>query len=102
MKYLRLFKQAGKDFIADGAPRLGASVAFYTIFSISPLFLIVIALVTFFFDNADAARQQIGDQITSLVGPKGAETINSIINQPESEKHGIVATIIAAVTLLLG
>ena len=101
-KYFNLVKEAGKDFMADSAPRLGASVAFYTIFSISPLFLIVIALVTFYFDSAEEARKVIGEQITSLVGEKGAETINSIINQPEKEKHGIVATIIAVVTLLLG
>jgi len=102
MKYLKMLKQAGKDFMADSAPRLGASVAFYTIFSISPLFLIVIAVVTFFFNNGDAARDQIAQQITSLVGEKGGETINAIINQPKSEKHGIISTIIAVVTLLLG
>jgi membrane protein len=101
-RYFSLVKDAGKDFMADGAPRLGASVAFYTIFSISPLFLIVIALVTFFFDSADDARKAISDQIVGLLGPKSAETINSIMTQPDSEKHGIISTIIAAVTLLLG
>jgi membrane protein len=101
-RFFNLFKDAGKDFMADSAPRLGASVAFYTIFSISPLFIIVIALLTFFMHDSTAARDQIYEQISGLVGPKGAETIQSIINQPESEKHGIIATIIAVVTLLLG
>jgi membrane protein len=101
-KHLNLIKDAGKDFMADSAPRLGASVAFYTIFSISPLFLIVIAVATFFFDSAASARKEITDQIVSLVGPKGAETITAIMNQPNAQKNSIIATIIAVVTLLLG
>jgi membrane protein len=100
-RFFNLFKDAGKDFMADSAPRLGASVAFYTIFSISPLFIIVIAIASFFF-GAEAARGQIYEQISGLVGPKGAEAIQSIISHPGAEKTGIVATIIAAITLLLG
>lgn len=101
-KYFGLVKTAAKDFIADSAPRLGASVAFYTIFSISPLIMIVLAIATFYFDTADAARGQIIDQIGGLIGDKGAKAIETIINQPDSEKHGIISTIIAGITLLIG
>jgi membrane protein len=98
---LGIFKTAGKDFIADSAPRLGASVAFYTIFSISPLFVIVIAIASFVF-GAEAARGQVLDQISGLVGPSGAEAIQTLIAQPDNKTEGWMATIIAVGTLLIG
>jgi membrane protein len=101
-KFFGLFKQAGQDFMADSAPRLGASVAYYTIFSLSPLLLIVLAVLTFYFHGESNARHELFGQISSMVGPKGAETIQSLLNQPQNEKHSFFATIIATVTLILG
>lgn len=99
--FFRLFKTATKDFFADSAPRLGASVAYYTIFSISPLVIIVIAIASFFF-GAEAARGQVFEQISGLVGAKGAEAIESTISLAATQRHGLVATTVAVVTLLLG
>jgi membrane protein len=96
-----LFKTAAKDFSADSAPRLGASLAYYTIFSLSPLLIIVIAIASFFMNNSSAG-DQIFNQISAMVGPKGAETIHTLISQPGTQKHGLLATIIATVTLVLG
>ncbi len=102
-RYFGLLKDAAKDFMADSAPRLGASVAFYTIFSISPLFIIVIAIASWFYGGeSDAARDRIYEQISGLVGPKGAEAIQTIMAQPETQRHGLLATIVAVVTLLIG
>jgi membrane protein len=101
-KYLGLITGAGKDFMADSAPRLGASVAFYTIFSISPLLMIVIAIASFFLHDDKSASTKIYNEIAGLVGPKGAQTIHDIMNQPGTEKHGPIATVIAVITLLLG
>lgn len=101
-KTLGLFKTAAKDFSADGAPHLGASVAFYTIFSLSPLVIIVLAIASFFLGPENNARDQIVSQISGIVGPKGAEAISSMVNQPGAQKSGFIATIIATVTLLLG
>lgn len=99
-KYFGLIKDAGKDFMADNAPRLGASVAFYTIFSLSPLFIIVIAIASLVFH--EHAGAQIYREISAVVGPKGAETIQAIMNQPATQKHGALASVIAIVTLLIG
>src|SRR5687767_379575 len=101
-KGLGLFKTAAKDFSADGAPHLGASVAFYTIFSLSPLLIIVLAIASFFMGPENNARDQIVSQLSGVVGPKGAEAINSMVNQPGSQKSGLIATIMATITLLLG
>jgi membrane protein len=97
-----LFKTAAKDFSADSAPRLGASLAYYTIFSLSPLLLIVIAIASFFLGTENSARDQIFAQIAGMVGPKGAQVIQSLLSQPENQHHGFMATIIATVTLILG
>jgi membrane protein len=99
-KYFGLIKDAGKDFMSDNAPRLGASVAFYTIFSLSPLFIIVIAIASLVFH--EHAGDQIYKEISAAVGPKGAETVRAIMNQPATQKHGALASVIAIITLLLG
>jgi membrane protein len=97
-----LFKTAAKDFSADGATHLGASVAYYTIFSLSPLLLIVLAIATFFLGPENDARGQIVAQLSGMIGPKGADAIASLLNQPDNQKNGIMATVIAVVTLVLG
>jgi membrane protein len=96
-----VFKTAAQDFSADSCPRLGASLAYYTIFSLSPLLIIVIAIASFFF-GTEAARGQLFSQISGLVGPKGAEFIQSMLSASANQKHGVLATIIATVTLVLG
>jgi membrane protein len=96
-----VFKTAAKDFSADSCPRLGASLAYYTIFSLSPLLLIVIAIASFFF-GAEAARGELFGQISGMVGPKGAEFVQSMLSNGATQKHGLLATIIATVTLILG
>lgn len=97
-----LFRDAVKDFMADRAPRLGASVAFYTIFSLSPLLVIVLAIANFAISDNAAAKNEIISQVTSLIGEKGGEIAAEVINQPEKEKRSIVATLLAAFTLILG
>jgi membrane protein len=97
-----LFKTAVKDFSADSCPRLGASLAYYTIFSLSPLLLIVVGILSFFLGTENSARQELVSQISNVVGPKGAEAIQTILSQPNGQKHGLIATIIATATLLLG
>jgi membrane protein len=97
-----LFKTAAKDFSADSAPRLGASLAYYTIFSLSPLLIIVIAIAGFLMGPENNAGKMIHDQIAGIVGPQGAESIQSMMNRPGMEKQSLIASIMAVITLLLG
>lgn len=97
-----LFKTAAKDFSADSGPRLGASVAYYTIFSLSPLLIIAIAIAGFLMGAENHAGDQIYKQIEGMVGPQGAESIKSMMSQPASQKQGLMASIMAGITLLLG
>ncbi|WP_414565894.1 MULTISPECIES: YihY/virulence factor BrkB family protein [unclassified Anabaena] len=98
----RLLKETFKEWSEDKVPRLAAALAYYTIFSIAPLLIIVIAVAGAVFGE-DAARGEIVNQIQGLVGRDGAEFIETAIqnaNQPET--GGTVASIISIVILFVG
>ena len=83
------------------ALRLGASVAFYTMFSITPLFLIALAIAGFLFGE-QAARRQLFDQLSGLVGRESGEALQAIIASAHQPTAGWWATTIALVTLFVG
>ncbi|MEO5657222.1 MAG: YhjD/YihY/BrkB family envelope integrity protein, partial [Nitrospiria bacterium] len=69
-----LLKATYVEWNNDNVPRLGAALAYYTIFSLAPLLIIVIAIAGLAFGQ-QAAQGQIVDQIQGLVGREGAEAI---------------------------
>ena len=86
----------------DKVPRLGAALAYYTLFSLAPLLMIVIAVASVIFGQ-DAAAGRIAGEIQGLVGEKGAEAIQAMLQNASTEKaSGIIATIVGLATLLFG
>lgn len=83
------------------ATRLAAALAFYTVFSVAPLLIVVIAIAGLVFGR-EAAQGQIVSQISGLVGREGAEIIQTIVENAREPSASILATIIGLVTLLLG
>src|SRR5207247_9416825 len=83
------------------APRLGAALAFYTIFAITPVFLIVLAIAGFWFGE-EAARRQLFDQLQGLLGQEGGEAIQAVVAAANKPKTGAWATLAALGTLLVG
>ena len=100
-KYLDLFKQTAKEFGQDKAPRLGAALAYYTVFSIAPLLLIAIAIAGLAFGQ-EAAHKEISAQLGGLLGPESAKGLEEMIQSAAKPKTGTLATIIGFVTLFLG
>src|SRR5688572_14505355 len=97
-----LVKEAGKEFSEDKAPRLGAALAYYTIFSIAPLLIITIAIVGMVFQK-EAAEGLIAKQLSDLMGPKAAEAVQGMVQTAgEHKKGGLIASVLGFVTLLLG
>jgi membrane protein len=96
-----LIEDSVNGWINDRAPRKGAALAFYTVFSIAPLLIITIAVAGVFLGE-EAARGEIVAQIQDLMGRAGAEAIESIITNYRQEAGGIVATILGITTLLIG
>jgi membrane protein len=83
------------------ASRTGAALAFYTVFSLAPVLILSIAIAGLFFGEA-AARGEIVGQIAALIGPAGAELVQSILRNASHGGAGFIATIVSIVTLILG
>jgi len=98
-KVIDLLKATFKEFSEDKVPRLAAALAYYTIFSIGPLLIIIVAIASLVYQNGEA-KKQISDTISSLMGP-GADPILKSLDQPQ-KGGSIIASIIGIVTLLLG
>jgi membrane protein len=88
---LALFKRTYSDWDDDNAPRLGAALAFYTILSISPLDILVLAIVSLIF-NRSSAQAHLLSQARSLVGMEGASTIQSLLEAGKRASAGMIAS----------
>lgn len=96
-----LFKQTWAEWNEDKAPRLGAALAYYTVFSLAPLLIIAIAVAGLVFGQQQAQDQIVG-QIQGLVGVDGADLVGTMIENSRKPSTNIVATVIGVVTLLFG
>ncbi|MGH8669146.1 MAG: YihY/virulence factor BrkB family protein [Burkholderiales bacterium] len=97
----RLCKEAVAAWIDDYAPSMGAAISYYTLFSIAPLLLIVIALAGLVFGD-EAARGEIFEQLRSLMGEEGAAGVQSLLQAADRPGGGAVATAAGIVVLLVG
>jgi len=96
-----LCKQSVASWRADYAPSMGAALAYYTVFSVAPLLLIVISVVGLVFGR-DEARGQIFAQLSELMGADGARTVQSMLEALNKPAQGILATVVGIVLLLVG
>jgi len=88
-------------WIDQRAGSKGAALAFYTLFSITPILLLAIAGAGYFF-GAEAAEGKIISQVEDLVGRNGALTIQSLLSGARNTSRGMVATMVASLLLLVG
>jgi membrane protein len=100
-RYLNLFKQTWKEFGDDKAQRLGAALAYYTVFSIAPLLLIAVAIAGLAFGHK-AAQGAIEQQLAGTLGASTAKAVNEMILAASKPRSGMLATIVGVVTLLFG
>ncbi|SMO59429.1 YihY/virulence factor BrkB family protein [Solitalea koreensis] len=97
----RLLKQTGIEFIDDKVMKLSASLAYYTIFSLPPMLVIIISLCDIFYGKA-ALEGSIYHQIREFVGDKAALTIQDIIRNVSLSHSSSKATIVGVITLFIG
>src|SRR6187455_757598 len=100
-KIFELVRDTFKDWSEDKCARLGAALAYYTMFSLGPLLVIVIAIASLVFGE-EAARGQVVNTIGGLVGSDTAALIQQVMNNANKGGGSIVATVIGIVTLLFG
>ncbi len=99
IKYL--VTQSFAEWSEDKASRLAAALAYYTIFSILPLLIIIIAIAAQVFERS-LVQQQLVRQIATLVGQTGAEAIEAILENASEPEDSLLAAIVSIITLLLG
>ena len=96
-----LVKAAGSAWSDDYAPSMGAALAYYSVFSMAPLLLIVIAIAGVAF-GAEAARGEVFGQLRGLMGDESAKAIESLLDSVSKPSHGIVSALIGISVLLVG
>ncbi len=96
-----LLARAWAGWNRDNAPRLGAALAYYTLFSLAPLLIIVIAIAGLVFGQ-EAAQGHIVSEMRDLLGEAGATALEDIVEHSRKAESGLVATALATFTLFLG
>lgn len=92
---------AGNAWLDDYAQSMGAALSYYTLFSLAPLLVIVIAIAGLIFGQ-DAAQAAIIGQLGGIMGKEGATALQGLLNAAREPATGIVATVIGGVLVLLG
>jgi membrane protein len=96
----KLLRDTVLSFIEDEALSRGAAIAFYTVTSIAPVLLIVIAIAGLVFGQA-AAENAIVAEFSDLMGPQTAEVLQSAVASATSKSSGTIATIVGVITLMI-
>jgi membrane protein len=96
-----LLKAAAVNWVHDYAQSMGAALAFYTVFSIAPLLLIVIAVAGMFVGE-DSARSEILRQLGGLLGGPGAGAVESMLEDVAIPAKHTLATVLGSVLLFIG
>jgi membrane protein len=96
-----LVKQVATSWLDDYVPSMGAALAYYTMFSLAPLLLIVVSVAGLVFGE-DAARGEIQVQLQDLMGERGAGAVQDLLSSVRDPAEGFTATAVGLVLLLVG
>jgi membrane protein len=97
-----LFKNTASEWIQDKCPQLGAALAYFTVFSLAPLVVVLLAVFGLIFGGSDQAQQKITEQLQYLIDPSGIKVIHDIAANASKPQTGIIATTIGVVLALFG
>lgn len=96
-----LLKGVTQAWLDDYVPSMGAALAYYTLFSLAPLLLIVISVAGLVFGQ-EAARGEIAIQLRALMGESGAGAVQALLVSVDRPSQGIAATLVGVLLLLVG
>jgi membrane protein len=98
-----LLKQTFNEWLQDKAPQLGAALAYYTVFSLAPLILVLLAIVGVIFRNDPAgAWDKITQQMSYFLDPSAVQVVQSIAQKASQPGKSTIATIIGVALALFG
>src|SRR5689334_17280100 len=96
---LSLLGETFSEWYADRAPRLGAALAYYTVFALAPGLILIIALAGLLLGK-EAAQGQIITQVRDLAGEAGAQAVRAAIESARDAGGSVLATSLGISTLL--
>ena len=96
-----LLTETYSEWSRHQAPKLGAALAYYTVLSMAPLVVVMVAVIGLAFGQ-QAARGEILKQIEGLVGQQGAQAIQTVVANAYQPKSGILASALGLITLFFG
>ncbi len=100
-KFLNVFIDAGIEFVDDNATKLSASLAYYTLFSIGPLLLVIITILGFFYTRAYITTQ-IFDQIQGIIGINATAQLQSVLVNINHQANKTLFGIIGILVFIFG
>jgi membrane protein len=99
---VKIFKNTADEWIKDKCPQLGAALAYFTVFSLAPLVLVLLAVFGMIFGGSEHARQKLTEQLQYLIDPSGIKVIQDIAANAAKPQAGIIATAIGVILALFG
>ncbi|MEP7294917.1 MAG: YihY/virulence factor BrkB family protein [Burkholderiales bacterium] len=100
-EWSHLIKAACAAWMDDYAPSMGAALSYYSVFSLAPLLLIVIAIAGLAFDQ-EAARGEVVAQLGGLMGADAAKAVQDMLVSLGKPTNGITSMVISGIVLLIG
>lgn len=98
---IKLIKQTVSEFQQDQCPRMAAALAYYTIFSLAPLMILLIMICGVVWNPSDVERL-MATELRSVIGEDGAEQLKTMLQNASLDKGGVQSSIISAIMLLFG
>ena len=100
---ISLLKQTFSEWLEDKVPQLGAALAYYTVFSLAPLVLLLLAIVGFLFRNDPAgAWQKVTEQMSYFLDKSAIDVVQGIAQKASQPNKGVLATVIGILLALFG
>src|ERR1700704_797254 len=100
---LALLKQTLSEWLEDKAPQLGAALAYYTVFSLAPLILVLLAIIGLIFqDDPAGAWKKITEQMSYFLDKSAVDVVQNIAQKASQPGKGLLASIIGVLLALFG
>jgi hypothetical protein len=101
-RVIDLFKGAGKEWFRDRCPQLGAALAYYTVFSLAPLVIVLLGVFGLIYGSNEGTREKILEQLRYYLDPSGVKVIQDIATSAAQPTASVLATVIGALVALFG
>lgn len=98
---MQIFRESIVQFQRDRVPRLSAALAYYTIFSLAPILIITIELVSLFIDQSQA-QAEVVEQVWNVMGQDAAEFVAELLNRPPTDHTNWVSAVFTLGAFLYG